>query len=207
MGEERLEEVLREVARRERVIEAPPEIGESLRGAFDRLADGRRRQARRRRLAALATAAMLLAGVFIGLAVRRGSWGESGSGRDGLTAADRGNFEVAGNVEEDRSPALSPEIESRGSSRVRWRRAAVTDEVGEVSEWLAVAGAGSAGEFEYTMETRIPERTLRLWGIGVAAVRPTEAEDPGSEGTEDRLIDAEILFGEDGMVRAIRIIQ
>ncbi len=220
-GEDRLSGVLRELAQHERAISAPPEVGQSLHHASREWISGQRRLRARQRVVMLATAASLLLvvgviGIGVRVALRRSPETLISQVPSQMPPQVIGS--VAGSTvlnDESRLPTVSMSRAVFRGTQIGQERTG--DDVAAVL-WLRASDNGEAGSFEYTVTTRLSAASLRQWGL-TGIVPDEEARRNSvsslSEGTGGAIVevmggdmvDAEIVYGENGMARAIRVLR
>lgn len=194
--QERVNAWLNALADREREIDAPDRVGRSLLAAFEEQMGAPARAKSGKGwywLAAAAAAAIIFTALTV--AVWRGPR---------QTARETPVVEVTPPRQEaivaqsphDSAATASP-VQKRAAKRAKaaTRVSNENEDEGElISLNPAISTGADLGEFEYVVRMHIPHTTLALWGL------------PVREDLIGRQIDAEVTFGENGVARAIRIL-
>lgn len=209
-AERRTVAALRALAARDSAVSAPAHLRHALEAAFDQncgalnQAPASARQWLRRGLAA-AAAILLLFALAVSLWQRMNEQEIKADGKQPETAPTPRREAVAPEVQTgqtDNDSAVSQvagrtEAPARRRSRrpvkTELRPATANDE--EIAELFALTplAATEPAEFEQVVSIEIPRSTLMLWGVPVNADRVGEN------------VKAEVVIGEDGVARAIRI--
>lgn len=192
--QERVNALLNALADREREIDAPDRVGRSLLAAFEEQM-GAPAQAKSGKgwywLAAAAAAAIIFTALTV--AVWRGPRQTARETPVAEVNPPRQEAIVA-QIPHDPAATSSP-VQKRAAKRAKPAIPVSNEDEGElISLNPAISTGADLGEFEYVVRMHIPHTTLALWGL------------PVREDLIGRQINAEVTFGENGVARAIRIL-